>query len=366
MEGVPGAEIVVQGMTGGGGPPSGGKPFTIELTGPSLEDINLASELIKEQMAAIPGVITPEVSVSKGARQIMVEVNKNKALVMGLNPQTIASEIRSYMTGITATTFTIDQDDVDVVIKLTDSEITSINQLEYLYLTASDGSKVPVASVAKLVETKGISKIDREDLKRIVTIGADLERGYNINDVIKAYEEEAESLLLPESVEIAYGGDRQQMTESFMDLFRSMILAIILVYGILTVQFNSITQPFIIIMTVPMALIGVVWGLIATGNYFGFYAFMGLVALVGIAVNDAIVLVDYTNYLRSTGTEFIEAITKAGKTRFIPVFATSITTIGGILPLALKNAYYAQLGFALIFGLMVATVLTLVYIPIFL
>ncbi len=316
-------------------------------------------------MAAIPGVITPEVSVSKGARQIMVEVNKNKALVMGLNPQTIASEIRSYMTGITATTFTIDQDDVDVVIKLTDSEITSINQLEYLYLTASDGSKVPVASVAKLVETKGISKIDREDLKRIVTIGADLERGYNINDVIKAYEEEAESLLLPESVEIAYGGDRQQMTESFMDLFRSMILAIILVYGILTVQFNSITQPFIIIMTVPMALIGVVWGLIATGNYFGFYAFMGLVALVGIAVNDAIVLVDYTNYLRSTGTEFIEAITKAGKTRFIPVFATSITTIGGILPLALKNAYYAQLGFALIFGLMVATVLTLVYIPIF-
>lgn len=361
---VPGAEVVVEGVAGGG-PPGSGKPLVIELSGDNMEALSQAAEQIKNTLIEIPGVVSPEISVTKGARQIMIEVNKNKALMMGLNPVAIASEVRSYMTGIRATTLNIDQDDIDVVIKLTDDEITTTQELKNLYLTSSDGSKVPVISVAELVETKGISKIDHEDLKRIIKVEADLERGYNLNDVLKVYEQEITKQLLPESVETSYGGERQQMTESFLDLFKSMILAVILVYGILTIQFNSITQPFIIIMTVPMALVGVIWGLILTGNYFGFYAFMGLVALVGIAVNDAIVLVDYTNYLRSIGTDFTKAITKAGKTRFIPVFATSITTIGGILPLALKNAYYAQLGFALIFGLMVATVLTLVYIPIF-
>ena len=138
---------------------------------------------------------------------------------------------------------------------------------------------------------------------------------------------------------------------------------LVLVFIILTLQFKSIGQPFIILTTLPMALIGVIWGLILTDNEFGFYAFMGLVALIGIAVNDAIVLIDYINYLRSQGKTVPEAIKEAGKTRFNPVLATTLTTISGVLPLAFKEAYYAQFSFALIFGLMVTTILTLIYIP---
>lgn len=364
MESVPGAEIVVDAVAGGG-PHGGGKPISVELTGNNIQDLNQAALMVKEILEEVPGVVSPELSITEGSKQLIIDVNKNKALMMGLNPVMIASEVRSYMNGVTATTLNIDKDDIDVIIKLRDKEITSTSELSQLYLSTNTGEKVPMVSLVELKETVGISKIIHEDLKRVIKVEADLENGFNLNEVVKDYESRAETMVLPESVEVSQGGDVEQMMDSFKDLFRSMILALILVYGILAIEFNSITQPFVIIMTVPMALIGVIWGLIITGNYFGFYAFMGLISLVGIAVNDAIVLVDYTNYLRTTGVELKEAIAKAGRTRFIPVFATSITTIGGILPLALKNAYYAQLGFAMIFGLMVATVLTLVYIPIF-
>ncbi len=143
-----------------------------------------------------------------------------------------------------------------------------------------------------------------------------------------------------------------------------MGVAVFLVFTILAIQFNSLSQPIVVLFTIPLATIGAIWGLILTGNNFSTYAFFGVVSLVGIAVNDAIVLIDYFNYLRKEeGLSLIDAIVEGGKTRFIPVFSTTITTIGGVLPLALKSDEYAQLGFALIFGLMVATVLTLVVIP---
>jgi HAE1 family hydrophobic/amphiphilic exporter-1 len=143
-----------------------------------------------------------------------------------------------------------------------------------------------------------------------------------------------------------------------------MAIAAILVFIILAVQFNSLSQPFIILTSVPMALIGVMPGLVVTGNTFGFVSFVGLVALVGIAVNDAIVLIDYNNYLRKNGYSLKDAVRETGITRFMPVLATSITTIGGILPSTIKQAFFAPMGYTIIFGLCMTTVLTLVVIPV--
>ncbi len=137
-----------------------------------------------------------------------------------------------------------------------------------------------------------------------------------------------------------------------------------LVYILLSVQFNSLTQPVVIILSVPLALIGTLIGLALTGNNLGFYSLFGVVSLVGIAVNDAIVLVDYTNYLRKEGQDRNTAIVEAVKTRFNPVLATSITTIGGVLPISVADPALGQLGFALIFGLVASTALTLMIIPI--
>ena len=153
------------------------------------------------------------------------------------------------------------------------------------------------------------------------------------------------------------------LNEQLKNMAINFGIALLAVYIILVLQFNSFIQPVMILLSIPFALIGVVFGLIVTQNNLGFYAMFGIVALVGIAVNDAIVLIDYINYLRNNDFELREAVAEAVKTRFQPVLATSLTTIGGVLPLALYNSTFSQLGFSLIFGLVASTVLTLLIIP---
>lgn len=240
----------------------------------------------------------------------------------------------------------------------------SIESLNAIYIDTPSGHRLPLAALAVLSEEQGVSSIRRLNRERILYIEADLKAGYNVNDVIDIFNLERQQLIVPQGISVNLGGDIAGIQENFLSLFQSMILAVFLVFIILTIQFGSVAQPFVILLTIPMALIGVVMGLTVTGNEFGFYAFMGLIALVGIAVNDAIVLIDYMNYLRSIGKPMKEAIVEAGKTRFNPVLATSLTTIGGVLPLAFKEIYYAQFSYSLIFGLLVTTVLTLIYIPV--
>jgi HAE1 family hydrophobic/amphiphilic exporter-1 len=236
--------------------------------------------------------------------------------------------------------------------------------LNSIYIDLPTGERIPLSMVAELKEQSGFSSIKREGQERLLFIEGDLKEGFNINDVVNTFNGKRESIIVPEGLRISLGGDVAGIQENFLSLFQSMIFAVFLVFIILTIQFDSILQPFVILLTVPMAVIGVIIGLLVTGNEFGFYAFMGIVALVGIAVNDAIVLIDYMNFLRDSGQKLSEAIVNAGKTRFNPVLATSLTTIGGVLPLAFREVYYEQFSYALIFGLLITTILTLVFIPI--
>ena len=190
-----------------------------------------------------------------------------------------------------------------------------------------------------------------------------METGYNASVITSEFQNAIKDYELPNGITVSYGGEMESLQESFAEMFRNMMVAAVLVYIILSVQFNSLSQPLIILFTLPMALIGVMPGLLITGNDFGFVAFVGVVALVGIAVNDAIVLVDYINYLRKNGYELYDAVRETGISRFIPVMATTITTAGGILPLSIKEKFFQPLGVALICGLCTATILTLIIIP---
>ena len=243
-------------------------------------------------------------------------------------------------------------------------KLKNIEDLEKLYFYSNFGQAIPFSQVASIYETKSLNIIQHHDTKRYVAITSDIDKDIVALDIIEAFKEGIKDYPIPEDVYISYGGEAEDIEESFMDMFVNMIIAAILVYIILSVQFNSLSQPFVILFSVPLALIGVIFGLVITGNNFSFIAFVGVVALVGIAVNDAIVLVDYINYLRKSGYEISEAIKETGMTRFIPVLATTITTIGGILPLTLKPSGYSAMGYSIIFGLGMATVLTLVIVPI--
>jgi HAE1 family hydrophobic/amphiphilic exporter-1 len=326
---VPGARISIESLVAG---PPVGKPVELRVLGDDLKAGAGFADQLEGALAKIDGVYNIESSSSQGVPQLIIDLDKNKSLDYGLTPESVTGQLRGEVNGITATTIRDGQEEIDVVIRRDLNQIETINEINNLFIATPTANMLPLSSIADLVEESGVSSIARKDGQRVITLTADLKEGTNINDVIRQLQAAFPPSSLPVGVDLAYGGDVEGISQNFGNLFQSMILAVFLVFIILTLQFKSIGQPFIILTTIPMALIGVIWGLIATGNEFGFYAFMGLVALVGIAVNDAIVLIDYTNYLRSEGMALKAAIQEAGKTRFNPVLATTLTTISGVLP----------------------------------
>jgi HAE1 family hydrophobic/amphiphilic exporter-1 len=357
---IPGAKFTIDTVVAG---PPVGKPIELKVLGEDLDVIESYGDDIANTLNKLDGVFNVESSSTQGVPQLLIDLDKNLGLEYGVTAVQIGNQLRGELTGVKATTVRIGQEEIDVYIRKDKTLINNVDEVGNLFIATPASNMITLKSLSNLIEESGVSNITREDGKRLITISADLKAGYNVNDVVAVLEETFNPDATPEGIQLSYGGDVAGIETNFGNLFQSMILAVFLVFMILTVQFGSIKQPFIVLTTIPMAIIGVIWGLIITGNEFGFYAFMGLVALVGIAVNDAIVLIDYINYLKKEGYETQEAIKEAGQTRFNPVLATTLTTISGVLPLAFKEAYYAQFSFSLIFGLLVTTVLTLVFIP---
>jgi len=363
LSSVAGANILISGSIGQG--PPVGKAVSLKITGNNLVNMKQLAEDYAEIYGTIPGVYNIDITAKDGVPQIYINILERKAQSMGLSVTQIAQQLRSRVDGLVATTLKVDREEVDVVVMMDDINFDDIHSIQSIHIQTPRGDMIPLTSVAVLEEISGLSTIKHVDRERIITLEADLKPNFNINDITREFEKKALNVEIPNGVNTSYGGDIEGIQESFADLLRSMFLAVFLVFIILSIQFNSVAQPFAILMTVPMAMIGVIVGLGLTGNDFGFYAFMGLVALVGIAVNDAIVLIDFMNYLRSTGDSLKDAIVKAGAIRFNPVLATTLTTIGGVLPLAFRDVYYAQFSYSLVFGLLVTTILTLIFIPIF-
>jgi len=344
------------------GPPSGA-PVYITLKGENLDALEQTAKDFAKILDSVDGVRDIDTSMGETKPEIQIHVDKQKAAALGLNDQTIAFTVRNAVNGFTATTYRDQQDEIDVIIRTRDQRLKAISDLEKIFVYNPMGKAIALSQVTELIETKSSPAIHHVDMKRYISVFGEVQEGITPKEAVEVFSKKIESYPLPDGIEIEYGGEEEAMGDSFGDMMVNMIIAAILVFIILSVQFNSLSQPFIILSTVPMALIGVMPGLAITGHNFGFVSFVGLVALVGIAVNDAIVLVDYINYLRKNGYEINEAIKETGITRFIPVMATTITTAGGILPLTIKDPFFAPMGIALICGLCMASILTLIIIP---
>ncbi|MGB3368847.1 MAG: efflux RND transporter permease subunit [Acidaminobacteraceae bacterium] len=341
-----------------------GAPISITLQGESLEELDKYANMYYEKLQTIDGVLDPSVSFDKGAKELNINIDTNKALTYGLSVQAISSRIRSEISGAKVGIYSENNDEIDINMYINEGSVNSLDELSKIYFLNNQGKIVHLLDIATIEMFDGIGTISHEEGNRIVKIESQLENGYNVTEVSKEFESKVESIKLPSTVVKVVSGQAQETAEQAANMMKSFMVAMLFVFLILAVQFNSMTQPIVILVSVPLALIGAFLGLIVTGNNLGFYAMFGIVALVGIAVNDAIVLIDYTNYLRKDGHELKEAISEAVKTRFQPVIATSLTTIGGVLPLALYNDSFSQLGYSLIFGLLASTVLTLLIIPV--
>ncbi len=362
LKNVQGAEVTIQEMTGG--PPSGA-PIEVRIFGSNTKSAAVVAEDVKEYLKKQVGVINVTDSMEDAAGEFTFSVDKQKANYYGLSIINIASTLRQAVYGTKASTVNIDNEDVDITVKYTKDSFNNATDLENILLFTATGENIQLKQVAELELEPALLSINHRDGKNIVTVSADVEYGTNVASIMKDFEKHQKTLALPQGIEIAIGGETEDIEKSFREMFLSLFVALVLIGVILTLQFNSFKQPFIILFALPLALIGVIIGLNILRQPFSITAFIGIVSLSGIVVNDAIVLIDRINKNIKNGMDFFESILEAGVARMQPIFITSLTTIAGVFPLIFAQGMWIGLSLTIIFGLMFSTVLILFIIPMF-
>ncbi len=359
---IPGAKFEIS-QQGAMGRVSGGSAVSLGLKGENLEELTRYANLYYDQLVQVPGVVEAKLSTDNGKKEIYIDIDENRASHYGLTVTQIASELRRYISGVTVGTYLEDSEEYDISVYYSDDFILSVKDFDKIFFVSNSGESIAFSEVADIKEQTGLGTIEKDNGDIIIYVESDVLDGYNSVEVNRAFQMAVKDIQLPSGITPAVGGEMADLNEQVHNMLVNFGVALLIVYLILVLQFNSLIQPMIILISIPFAIIGVVFGLVVTGNNLGFYAMFGVVALAGIAVNDAIVLIDHTNFLRGEGISLKTAVPEAVKDRFQPVLATSLTTIGGVLPLALYNDTFSQLGFALIFGLFASTILTLLIIP---
>ncbi len=364
---VAGAKIKVNTMdaTSMGGSTAG--PVNVQIRGDDLQQLQNLSTQVANIVRSVPGTREVSSSVADGNPEIQVEVDRLRASSYGLTPMQVASEIRNAMNGTVATRYKVEGDEVDVKVRYAPQGHEDLASLENLTILSPRGNVVKLSQVADFRLAQGPVQIDREDQVRKAEINAYL-LNRDLNSVIKDIQSKVNEMNLPAGYTVTYEGENQDMMDSFGSLGIALILAIILVYAVMAIQYESFFNPFVIMFSIPTALIGVVLGLLMTGRSFSVPAFIGLIMLVGIVVSNAIVLVDYLKQLRERGMERNSAIIEAGRVRLRPILMTAFATILAMLPLSLglgEGAEYgAPLATVIIGGLIVSTFITLVLVPV--
>ncbi|PIR54900.1 hypothetical protein COU74_04140 [Candidatus Peregrinibacteria bacterium CG10_big_fil_rev_8_21_14_0_10_36_19] len=359
------AKVTVRELTEG--PPSD-SPVAVKIVGKDTEKLRKISNDFQKMLKEIPGTQNITTTLQDGLNQFTFKLDQDKLSKYSLSGLEVSNLIRTSLQGREAATVTLNEEDLSIYVKydlpkINDFTNANIETIKNFQITSRTGEQVSFGELAEIKFTTGLQKIDHEEQERIIKVKSDIEKDANAIDITTQFQEKVNSYKLDKGYRVEFGGDTQDVQESFQDLFRSMIIGVILIAFTLVLIFNSLKQPFIILLTLPLALIGVFPGLMSIGLALSFPAFLGVVALAGVVVNDAIVLIDRINNNRKEGMEFTQSIAEAGNARLQPIIMTSITTIAGILPLALTNEFWAGLGFSLVFGLACATILTLIVIP---
>ncbi|PIQ77798.1 hypothetical protein COV82_02710 [Candidatus Peregrinibacteria bacterium CG11_big_fil_rev_8_21_14_0_20_46_8] len=347
-------------------------PVEVRITGPELTVIDDLAESVQKMLLAIPGTRNVEKSVQESNGELVMQIDRATAQIYGLSAQEIALTLRNAITGTKATELQIDQNDVDVVVKyrLNDDEApaattnkVNVTTIEGLTIPTQQGD-IPLGSFLESTLENSRSSIQHRDGKRIVRVTSLVDDATTTpQKVFQEFSRQLDALFIPDGYSVELGGQREDITESFSDMLRALLLGVLLIAALLVWQFRSYRQPFFIIVTIPLGLIGVFFGLTAVGLPLSFPGVIGVVALAGIVVNNAIILIDRINKNRKAGLAEDSAISRACGERLQPIILTTITTVSGILPLAITNPVWGPLGYSIVFGLIFSTVLTLLVVP---
>jgi len=351
--------------------PGDAAPVEIRILGDNLAELDGVALQMENLLEDIPGTRNIANSLEDTNGEFLIQIDRLQASLYGVNMQEVAGVLNSAISGSTATTLRVNGDDIDVLVKYDFDPTTvewdrQVDLAEVLGITvATKNGDIPISSFASISLDNSRSTVQHKDGDRVMKVTSYVETGVPPTAIFEEVTNRLNELYLPDGVVIEMGGEQEDIAESFRDLARAFVLAVFLIAGLLVLQFNSYRQPLFILAAIPFSLIGVMPGLMVMGVPLSFPGFIGIVALSGIVVNDAIILIDQINQNRLEGMDKTKAIKKAAQSRLQPIILTTITTVCGILPLAISNDTWGPLAYSIVFGLMFATVLTLLVIPVF-
>lgn len=347
------------------GPPSNA-PVEIQISGDDLDQLQQYARQVERLVSEVPGAVNISNPLRETGTDLHFRINRDKAMLFGVPLFTVDKTIRYFVNGNTLGVFRdSDGEDYNIVMRYEAGEDFKLKDFDHISIPTLTGKFLPLRQVADITFEEAPSQIDHYDTRRVTTILADLEQGYTLDGVIADVEKQMEQVDWVEGYAYQYLGDLSNRNSSFGGMGLASLLAVLLIVGVLVIQFKSFSQPLIILTALPLAFIGSILALFITGIPFSFTAFIGLTSLIGIAINNSIVLVDYANDIRADGASIIEAAIQAGQVRFIPIVATTLTTILGLLPLTLNGgSLWAPMGWVIIGGLLTSTTLVLLIVPV--
>lgn len=340
---------------------------TIKLYGDELSVLTDLSDAVEAKLQQIDGISSTASSLDKKTPELKIMVDRQRAANYGLSPRTIADTLKAMLQGSTAASITVDNKDTDLTVRLSEAYTKQINDIKFLSISNSQGLMIPLSELAELKVVNSPVSISREDSMRQITVTGTLE-GKTIGQVTEEVKTMIKDIPVEAGYKIELAGTSKNMEDSMKDLMLMVVVAILLVYMIIACQFESLLHPLIIIFSIPLSIIGVALSLLLTGTPLSLPGMVGIVTLVGVVVNNAIVLIDFVNRQREDGMDMNEAVISAARIRTRPIFITTLTTVLGLLPVALSQGVGAErmqpYAIVVIGGLLFSTLLTLIVIPI--
>ncbi|WP_258104836.1 efflux RND transporter permease subunit [Marinoscillum sp. MHG1-6] len=402
MEGYPGVAVTVD--QNADGPPAG-KPISIEISGIDYATLIEVTERMKKTIneSGIEGIEKLKADLETGKPELVVNIDREKARRFGLSTSSIATEVRTALFGKEISKYKEGEDDYEIQLRLMDKyryDVDALMNKSVVFRDQTSGKmkSVPISSVAEPELSSTYGSVKRKDLNRVITLSSNVETGYNATEINNEIKELLADFSMPPGYEFKFGGEQEKQAKEMAFLSKALAIAVSLIFLIIVAQFNKVTTPFIIMMSVLLSTIGVFLGLVVFQmNFVVIMTMIGIISLAGIVVNNAIVLIDFIELSRERKRqelgvdklpfgEIVEAIATAGATRLRPVLLTAITTILGLIPLAVginidfikflstydadfyiggdNVAFWGPMSWTIIFGLSFATFLTLVIVPV--
>ncbi len=364
LRGVPGAHIVVSTVRTVA---DTGPPIQVQLRGANLDDLASVAAQLRDRLAQMPGILDPDVSLRTGKPEVQVHIDRSRAAALSISPAQAGAILRDAIEGNTDSVLRVSGTETPIRVQLAGVNRSRPEDLRRIVVGASGGRPVTLGEVADLQMGAGPTAIDRVNGQRMVTVSAGLAPGYVFSNAQRDIEEQMADIT-QSGIQVHWSGEAETFSENAAYFALAVGLAVILVYLVMASLFNSLLNPFIIMFTLPMALIGALGALAVTGSTVSLVSMIGIVMLTGLMGRNAILLIDYTGTLRARGMPRLEAVEEAGATRLRPILMTTLATVFGMLPVALRigraSELRAPMAIVVIGGLLLSTVLTLVVIPV--